>query len=165
MLGDRTRKLLAKNEVTDPKLLGLFDQIVKKTARPKWTRDRKGGVPQSFAAVRAVQVMNGPVWASYIKRRDEIGAQCKRNKVRHDKTHWENNLGGTVMLMDSIRPELGSLERDMPLSEEANEAWLLHGSTHAAAEGITSQDFDMTRANPAGLFGAGVYFAESVSKS
>jgi len=52
-----------------------------------------------------------------------------------------------------------------PLQAEANEMWLLHGTSPDAADGITSEDFDMTRANPSGLFGAGVYFAESVSKS
>jgi len=52
-----------------------------------------------------------------------------------------------------------------PLLQEVNEVWLLHGTSHAAAEGITSEDFDMTRANPMGLFGAGVYFGESVSKA
>lgn len=30
------------------------------------------------------------------------------------------------------------------------ECWLFHGTSHAAAEGITSDDFDMTRANPSG---------------
>merc|ERR1719469_1534632 len=52
-----------------------------------------------------------------------------------------------------------------PLRKEANEAWLLHGTSPAAAAGITSKDFDMTRANPSGLFGAGLYFGESISKA
>merc|ERR1712232_978952 len=52
-----------------------------------------------------------------------------------------------------------------PLVHHANEVWLVHGTSHLAAEGITSDDFDMTRANPSGLFGAGVYFAESSSKA
>jgi len=165
MIGDSASRLLAKNEVTDRQLLGLFNTIVQKTARPKWTRDRKGGVPQSFEAVKAVQVLNGNIWRDYIQRRDEIAAQCRRLKARHDQSHWETTLGGTIMSMDCIRPHLSALDSDTPLSAEANEAWLMHGSSHEAAEGITSEDFDMTRANPSGLFGAGVYFAESVSKS
>jgi len=48
---------------------------------------------------------------------------------------------------------------------EANEVWMIHGTNPAAADGISSTDFDMARASPSGLFGAGIYFAESVSKS
>merc|ERR1719247_3363530 len=48
---------------------------------------------------------------------------------------------------------------------EANEVWMIHGTTPGAAEAISSTDFDMARASPNGLFGAGIYFAESVSKS
>merc|ERR1712232_935484 len=51
------------------------------------------------------------------------------------------------------------------LCAEANEMWLFHGCSHAAAEGITTNEFDLARANPMGLFGGGIYFSESVSKS
>jgi len=42
---------------------------------------------------------------------------------------------------------------------------MIHGTTHVAADAISSADFDMARASPSGLFGAGIYFAESISKS
>ena len=37
--------------------------------------------------------------------------------------------------------------------EAAEEFWFFHGTSHAAAEGITSDDFDLTRANPSGTEG------------
>jgi len=166
MIGTSEQKLLAKNEVRDAALLGLFDRLLKETAQPMIrTRDRRGSVPQSFSVVRAVQVMNGPVWKSYVGRRGEIAARCRRAGVRHDLRHWGEALNGPVMSMDVVRAGSSLLSGVPPLVAEANEVWLLHGTSHAAAEGITSDDFDMTRASPSGLFGAGVYFAESSSKS
>merc|ERR1712190_27319 len=85
--------------------------------------------------------------------------------ARSDMKHWRDHLNGPVMSMDVVKSRIESMTDSPPLMAEANEVWLLHGTSHAAADGITSEDFDMTRANPSGLFGAGVYFAESISKS
>lgn len=115
--------------------------------------------------MRAIEVMNAPAWASYSKRRDEILGQCKTKRTRHDSSYWQNDLNGAILSMEALAGRAGSLAPAMPLWPEVNEAWFLHGTSHVAAEGITTEDFDMTRANPAGLFGAGLYFAESVSKS
>ncbi|CAE8653065.1 unnamed protein product, partial [Polarella glacialis] len=159
-------KLLAKNEITDRSLLAVFDNLVKQTAEPDVrTRDRRGGVPRSFTAVRAVQVMNAASWASYLQRRDEIVTQCQDLGARHDAAHWRENLNGDLLCKSFLKDTGVDLTSDTPLAPEANECWLLHGTSHAAAEGITSEDFDMTRSSPSGLFGAGLYFGESASKS
>eukprot|EP00913_Durusdinium_trenchii_P013737 g12898.t1 len=114
--------------------------LLRSTALPHVrTRDRRGLPPRNFRAVKAVQIMNAPCWASYLQRRDHVLQQCLKVKA--------------------------AVSAFTPLKREANECWLFHGTSHHAAEGITTDDFDMTRANPAGLFGAGVYFAESVSKA
>merc|ERR1719195_2088966 len=165
MLGTNQNKLLVKNEIHDRSLLTLFDDLLKRTANPIRTRDRRGGIPRSFTVKRAVQVQNAPVWNEYVTRRDEIAAQCRKVGARHDLKYWQNQLNGSVMSMDVVKSKMGSMSDVPPLVADANEVWLLHGTSHAAAEGITSEDFDMTRASPTGLFGAGIYFGESSSKS
>eukprot|EP00929_Paragymnodinium_shiwhaense_P092045 TRINITY_DN51923_c0_g1_i1.p1 TRINITY_DN51923_c0_g1~~TRINITY_DN51923_c0_g1_i1.p1 ORF type:complete len:907 (+),score=176.64 TRINITY_DN51923_c0_g1_i1:78-2798(+) len=160
----KDKKLLAKREITDPSFLQLFDRLLKETTNTVWTRDRKGRVPHGFDAVRAVQVMNAPLWAKYAQRRDEIAAECAGQRVRFDAQHWQTDFNGQVMTLESANRVANAMHAP-PLLPNANEFWFFHGTSHVAAEGITTDDFDMTRANPSGLFGAGVYFAESVSKS
>merc|ERR1712216_742554 len=158
-------KLLAKTRLEDGTILRAFDRLVKLTARPEVrTRDRRGRVPQNFTAVKVVQVMNAPNWSSYMKRRDQIASECKRLGARSDEAHWQSHFNGAIETLD-LAQRVAELTSAPALLPGANEAWLLHGSSHAAAEGITTHDFDMTRANPSGLFGAGVYFAESISKA
>jgi len=108
--------------------------------------------------------MNAANWASYVKRRDEIFAECKQVGCRCDDEHWQDNLQGLPMTKEPFEV-IASLATDPPVLAEANEAWFLHGTSHAGAAAISSDDFDMARANPSGLYGAGIYLAESISKS
>lgn len=162
----RSDRLLAKNEITDRRLVSLFDDLVRSTAQPNVrTRDRRGLAPRSFAAVQVVQVMNATSWASYLQRRDEIARECRSLNARYDENFWLDDLNGELMSMTVLGSRTSSLNAATPLMTEVNECWLMHGTSHEAADGITTEDFDLTRANAAGLFGAGIYFAESVSKS
>ena len=56
---------------------------------------------------------------------------------------------------------------DHMLREDVNEAMLFHGTSSAAAEAITRQDFrlKLSGSNAGTLFGRGIYLAECVSKS
>lgn len=165
MLVSRQQKLLAKTELHDPRVLDLFNDLIRHSTDARYTRDRRGRpVPKGFTAVRAIQIMNAPTWSTYVRRRDRIGEECRSSRARHDERHWEDNLNGSTLCRDPAR-RIADYTQSPPLLDQANECWLLHGTSHAAAEGITTEDFDMTRADPAGLFGAGMYFAESVSKS
>merc|ERR1712100_434112 len=107
--------------------------------------------------VRAIQIMNADTWATYVQRRDDIAAECKRLRCRTDEAHWRDHLNGSLLTM---RPAaaIAALTSAPPLLQDANEVWLLHGTSHAGAETISADDFDMARANPTGLFGAGLYF-------
>ena len=53
------------------------------------------------------------------------------------------------------------------LREDVNEAMLFHGTSKAAAEAITREDFrsNLAGSNAGTLFGRGIYLAECVSKS
>ncbi|CAJ1348228.1 unnamed protein product [Effrenium voratum] len=147
-------RLLAKREVTEPKLLRLFDGLVRSTALPSVrTRDRRGAVPRSFRAVRAVQIMNAGTWSSYARRRDVVAQDCAKLKARTDGGFWRDRLNGELLTAEltAAHPEVNAAE---PLVPAANEVWLFHGTSHDAAEGITTDDFDLTKANPSGAFDA-----------
>jgi len=157
-------KLLAKTSVMDPKLLALFDTLLKGTAQPTVrTRDRHGAAPSSYSVVKAVEVMNARNWQGYLERRDQVAQECKARWAPHGDDYWEDHLNGTIMSM--FISEVLQTYISEPLLPNANEMWLMHGTSHLAAEGITTNDFDLTKANPMGMFGAGIYFAESVSKA
>lgn len=163
--GQGETKLLHKVELTDKSILKAFDQLLKSTAQPSVrTRDRKGAVPTSFTAVRAIEVRNALGWKTYAARRDEVIKDCRKIGTRHDEAHWRGNLNG-LPLTQQYANEIARLIKAEPLQREANEVYMIHGTSHTAAESISSADFDMARASPHGLFGAGLYFAESVSKS
>jgi len=151
--------------VLDSAVLQVFDRLLKETARPGLrTRDRTGAVPSSFTAVKAIEVRNARNWATYDKRRMEIAQQCRDLRVRTDEAFWTSQLNGTAMTATRCG-QIAERTAMPPLMREANEMWLIHGCSQAAADGISATDFDMARCRPTGLFGAGIYFAESVSKS
>lgn len=164
LAGQAQQKLLAKQELTDPSVIRAFDRLLKSTTNPVWTRDRKGRVTKGFEAVRVVHVMNAMTWASYVKRRDEILGDREQVTWPYDDAHWQDNLNGALMTKEAFGA-IEPLVSAPPLLEKVNEGWFLHGTSHAGAAAISSDDFDMARARPTGLYGAGIYLAESVSKS
>eukprot|EP00933_Yihiella_yeosuensis_P050824 TRINITY_DN48621_c0_g1_i1.p1 TRINITY_DN48621_c0_g1~~TRINITY_DN48621_c0_g1_i1.p1 ORF type:complete len:857 (-),score=155.09 TRINITY_DN48621_c0_g1_i1:62-2560(-) len=159
-------QLYAKKPITDGNVLALFNNLVKRSAQPDIrTRDRRGSAPRTFTAVKAYEILNAANWAAYLSRRDEIASECRSISARHDLAHWRDNLNGEIMSMDILGSRASDLNNATPLLPEANECWLLHGTNHTAADGIAQKDFDTSLASPSGLFGAGIYFAESSSKS
>jgi len=165
MLASKEDKtLLAKAELSNPTVLQAFDTLLKKSTNPVWTRDRRGLVPSRFEAVRVVQVMNATNWSTYVKRRDDVLEDCKKIKCPYDAAFWQGKLNGDLLTRQPSEL-ISRLLPTPPMVPQVNEAWLMHGTNHVGAEAISSKDFDMTRANPAGLYGAGLYLAESVSKS
>jgi len=164
MLAGQAERMLAKHELTDPRAVRAFDALLKGTTNPVWTRDRRGRVTKAFEAVRVVHVMNAGTWAGYVQRRDEILDECSRGGCRSDDSFWQGGLNGVPLTRGPFEA-LSSLLAVPPLVERANEVWLLHGTSHSGAAAISSDDFDMARARPTGLYGAGIYLAESVSKS
>merc|ERR1712136_421357 len=159
------KKLIAKTELIDGAVLRMVDDMLKNTTRPDVrTRDRKGTVPSSFIAVNVVQVMNASTWSSYVARRDEIAMECRKQHAGWNEAYWRDHLNGPIVA-SKLFESVGKITKAPDLRRDANEMWMLHGTNHAAADIISSDDFDMARANPSGLFGAGLYFAESISKS
>merc|ERR1719161_2891020 len=51
------------------------------------------------------------------------------------------------------------------LDEEINDMYLWHGTSYEAVRHIFAEDFKFSLTKPMGLFGAGLYFAESCAKA
>jgi len=90
--------------------------------------------------------------------------ECRKQHAGWNEAYWRDHLNGPIVA-SKLFESVGKITKAPDLRRDANEMWMLHGTNHAAADIISSDDFDMARANPSGLFGAGLYFAESISKS
>jgi len=157
-----TDNLIHKKELTDPASQAFFQELLNKTFKRIYTRDRRGlRVPDSLQLVGVTYVANDQNWAEYTKRRDQV-------KKERPNCRWMPVCGKKPLTTVAIE-ELGdSLGWSLPkLDTSLNEAWLWHGTSAAGAEGITSEDFcvDLAGTNAGTLYGRGVYLAEACSKS
>merc|ERR1712048_1761 len=133
--------------------------------RDRLFRGEGGLVARGYRVEKIVSVMNAESWGSYMNRLDEISEQCKRFPGAApcaDATWGEwsgkvstHSLGGQIL--QSAR--LPSLD------PKANEFLMFHGTKPEAADSIAQNHFSLAFACKTGLFGAGLYFAESSSKS
>jgi len=136
----------------------LFDA----TYRKVYTRDRRGApIPDRFKILEVHRVMNDQVWREYACRREDVRARLAgaRPQVPDGGTHTMKYLATKPGGIDAAAlPEL---------DPKVNEAWLFHGTTREAAEGIAENDFrlDLTGSNAGTLYGKGIYLAENATKS
>jgi len=156
-----TDNLIHKKELDDPASLAFFQELLNRTFKRIYTRDRRGlPVPNSLKLVGVTYVANDQNWAEYNKRREEIKKE-RPNCKWLSMTHKPITTKAIEDLGDSFGWELPKLDSSL------NEAWLWHGTSAAGAEGITSEDFcvDLAGSNAGTLYGRGVYLAEACSKS
>lgn len=135
---------------TDREKLVAMQELVTKTWRVKYTRDRRGQrVPTGAQVLNVLRVENHCVFEEYFKHKEQVKAKRRR----------EGSLVEFPAATD------GCFEDE--LDHDANELYLFHGTNPEAAQLIASNDFDMTRAGSAvgTMFGPGVYLAENASKS
>ena len=139
------------NLVSCPERIAEFQDLVSKTWRIKYTRDRKladasGRVPSGARVLNVLRVENHPrfekYWASLMAIRHRGG--CERFPV-------QTECFATLS----------------PLILDVNEMYLFHGTNPIAADAIARTDFDMDRCGSAvgTMFGPGIYLAENASKS
>mmetsp|Transcript_49931 Transcript_49931/g.116580 ORF Transcript_49931/g.116580 Transcript_49931/m.116580 type:complete len:411 (-) Transcript_49931:271-1503(-) len=146
-------------DVTDNDHFLALDELVHKTYKKVWTRDRKktgsDKVPSSFELVKAKRCENLKDWKRYYYRRHQIAHACS-NKETFLK-----------------RPVLTSQARELVKLQKVrgycNEWLLFHGTSPEAAKSILSGsgDFTISLAGSATgtLYGRGTYFAESITKA
>jgi len=162
---DATAKMFKKVNVDSPEVQALFQQVFDETKVSIVTRDRVGAVPRGYKVEKIISVMNAESWGSYLKRVDDIGEECKKfpGSAPCAASTWDK-WSGQIMTQKRATEILNAV-RLPPLSEKANEFLMFHGTKPDAAESIAQNHFDMAFACKTGLFGAGLYFAESCSKS
>jgi len=161
---DAKDKMFGKVDLVDATLKAKFQKLFDSTRQSIVTRDRKGGMPKGYTVEKIVEVRNAESWDSYSKRKGEIIPACKLRKGAplSDETwrSWSGHIATT-----SVGPEILKAANLPELQAEANECLMFHGTNPAAADSIAHNHFDMGFACKSGLFGAGLYFAESSSKS
>mmetsp|Transcript_35857 Transcript_35857/g.65119 ORF Transcript_35857/g.65119 Transcript_35857/m.65119 type:complete len:1223 (+) Transcript_35857:97-3765(+) len=166
---DATKKMFKKADLDDPALKKLFQEIFDATKASIITRDRaargSGVMPRGYQVEKIVSVMNAESWGAYLQRTDEISAQCARfaGSAPVSASVW-SSWSGPVMTASQGNAILSAAHLPS-LTESANEFLMFHGTKPEAADSIAANHFDMAFACKTGLFGAGLYFAESSSKS
>jgi len=154
----------------DPSFVGQYDvedddhfkeliELVRKTYKKVWTRDRKktgsDKVPSSFELVKAKRCENLKDWKRYYFRRHQIAHACSH------KTGF--------MKRPVLTSEAKKLSKRQGLRGHCNEWFLFHGTSPEAAKSILSGsgDFTISLAGSATgtLYGRGTYFAESITKA
>lgn len=162
---DVTSKMFKKADLESPELKMLFQNIFDETKASIITRDRAGSMPRGYRVEKIVSVMNAESWGSYLKRMDEIQEQCRRvtGAAPCSSEVWEDWSG--KIQTHALGEAILNTARLPPLTEHANEFLMFHGTKPEAADSIAKNHFDMAFACKTGLFGAGLYFAESSSKS
>jgi len=170
LVGDAAdTKMFKKADLNDVTLKSLFQLLFDMTKASIVTRDRAargdGVMPRGYRVEKIVSVMNAESWVQYLKTRDDISDACRRfpGSAPMPDTAWADWSGkiqtsahGDAILQGAKLPGL---------SASANEFLMFHGTKPEAADSIASNHFDMKFACKTGLFGAGLYFAESSSKS
>jgi len=139
-------------------------QMFDKTWKNQWTRDRgRGGKVSKFEVVTVQRNENPRKWAEYFRMREQLKAKV-------------DSMGGTDLFEAKTASEIVGAA-DAPQAQEflaraglckdVNEFYLFHGTKPSAAKSICESDFLVKKAgsNAGTLYGPGLYFAESSSKS
>lgn len=164
LVGDDAEAMMFRIvDLTGDKLKELFQRMFDETNAGIVTRDRAGAMPRGYRVEKIETVMNAESWGSYLKRTDAIADECKRFPGAAPVVDWDS-WSGPVATADLGRGILD--EARLPaLAGGSNEFLMFHGTKPEAANSIAKNHFDMAFACKTGLFGAGLYFAESSSKS
>lgn len=168
-------KMVAKLIVEDPAIKAKFQLLLDATARQVYTRDRMGQpVPERLELVAVRAITNEDVWGDYMARRETV----RQELIGDDSDFQQYGVDTIVTAADAPKAAAGSdtveevsarLAADFaePLLPEVNEVFLFHGTNEDAAHKITTGNVrvNLAGSNTGTLYGRGVYFAESATKS
>lgn len=161
-----TEKAFKKEEVTDPRALALFQELMDSTHQNRWTRDREARgegnskIADKFKVTRVTEIQNQASWENYDRRRQEI---IKSGKAPISDEKWAE-WSGRIMTKD-IGEKIAKQCQLTRLDSRCNEFLFFHGAKPHVADLIAENHFDISFASKDGMFGAGLYFAEASSKS
>eukprot|EP00927_Polykrikos_kofoidii_P067395 TRINITY_DN6288_c0_g1_i2.p1 TRINITY_DN6288_c0_g1~~TRINITY_DN6288_c0_g1_i2.p1 ORF type:complete len:801 (+),score=88.32 TRINITY_DN6288_c0_g1_i2:256-2403(+) len=141
-----------------------FQAVFDKSWRAATTSDRKNPLADRFLVKDVVRVKNTRGWSEYVLRRHAItlerwtaGAVPEVEGVKLDRTL----LPGQIVDEDGV----SHAELFVETLAGAQELFLFHGTSLQGALNIAQNDFSTEFSSAYGLYGPGLYFAESVSKS
>lgn len=139
--------------VTDDAQFAQLQHVVDLSYKKVWTRDRKATgdtrVPDSYELVKASRNENYRTWANYYMKTYHMDE-------RHTKLdRWE------------VSTSTAPLSARHKLESRFNEWMLFHGTDQDAAEAVCKTGFATCLAgiSTGTLYGAGTYFAESITKA
>jgi len=144
-----------------------FQELLDKTYKKAWTRDRSKHnenkkVPTGFKVTAVFRNENCDNWKEYCVRRAELFT-----RIQEDSQEGRE----AIEVVDDVKTVVAwrgiSSHKADRLSSECNEWYLFHGTNPTAAKSICSSDFKLSFAgdNTGTLYGRGLYFAESITKS
>eukprot|EP00931_Biecheleriopsis_adriatica_P103812 TRINITY_DN78601_c0_g1_i1.p1 TRINITY_DN78601_c0_g1~~TRINITY_DN78601_c0_g1_i1.p1 ORF type:complete len:431 (-),score=96.48 TRINITY_DN78601_c0_g1_i1:50-1342(-) len=150
---------IAQEEIEDSAHFLDLDDLVQKTYKKVWTRDRKATgvnkVPEGYELIKAKRCENRKDWQRYYLKRHQLVHACST------KTGF--------MQRPALTTRASGITRRQALRQNCNEWLLFHGTSREAAESILSgaSDFVISLAGSATgtLYGKGTYFAESITKA
>eukprot|EP00913_Durusdinium_trenchii_P001226 g1129.t1 len=146
-------------DITDTDHFMELDQLLQKSYKKVWTRDRKktgvDKVPLGFELVKAKRCENLKDWKRYYFRRHQIAGACSKETK--------------FLQRPVLTSQAAALYTRQGMRKHLNEWLLFHGTSPEAAQSILSGsgDFVISLAGSATgtLYGRGTYFAESITKA
>lgn len=152
-------KWIKREDVTDATHFMELDDLIQKTYKNVWTRDRKATgvnkVPKGYELIRAERCENFKDWRRYYMKRHQMAHACSHKEGFMQRQALTGKASG-ICTRQHLRPY-------------CNEWLLFHGTSKKAADSILSGagDFVISLAGSATgtLYGKGTYFAESITKA
>jgi len=128
-----------------------------------WTNDRlaRGGdaTIHEFEVVHVFWNQNLKAWKNYVRHRTEV-----RKALRGPETTAQDPHVEFKAQTYDYQQQMRSAGYKEPLYTQDNEMFLFHGTPPVAAEAIAKHRFKESMGS-GGLYGKGIYFAESSTKS
>ena len=99
---------------------------------------------------------NPKLWTAYFRKKNDM-------VFRNNKIVPVSNLSGST----AVRTDDSKLQNQSQTSttSEINESWLFHGTNKKYIDKIKHQGLDFRVGSEGGMFGKGIYFAESATKA
>jgi len=154
--------LLKQKESTD------FQELLKRTYRDIWTRDRtahnpeRDAVPRGYRVARVFRNENSNIWRRYcLSRAGLLNRASEARTIKADMFPVLDDVKTTVCWRE-VCPS-----RSERLAEACNEWYLFHGTSPEAARQICESSFklNLSGSRTGTLYGKGVYCAESITKA
>jgi len=166
-VGDLSKSCRA--QVTD-EVKEAVQNLMDTTYKNITTMDRDGkAIPCRYEVVQVLRNQNPVLWTGYWLKREVIRQELNAKRVNDCVAGDDPDTGLTELtsITRNFIPGESSDDAAILDIEGCNELYLFHGTKPSAADAICEGNFEIkkTGSNRGTLYGPGIYFAESSSKS